>query len=159
MGFARLLRRRLGTHPVAVLAIVTSVMMSLVVVTALSLLSADIADSGVRTSLAVPPEERSFALAAALDPGGLDDADRAVRTAVAPLGEALVTRVATTTSRRSPTSWPAPGRGPPPRRRPGPGKGRSRSRCPRGPRRPSGSGWATRSASSTSSTRTPRASA
>jgi hypothetical protein len=99
MGLARLLRRRLGTHPVAVLAIVTSVMMSLVVVTALRLLSADIADAGVRTSLDVPPEDRSFAVSATLDPGDLATADAAVRSGLAPLGEVPVSRVATTTSR------------------------------------------------------------
>ncbi len=99
MGFARLLRRRLGTHPVAVLAIVTSVTMSLLVVTALRLLSTDIADAGVRTTLDVPPADRSYAVSAALAPGDLADADRAVRSGLRPLGPVPVSRVATTTSR------------------------------------------------------------
>jgi hypothetical protein len=99
MGLTNLLRRRLGTHPVAVLAIAISVMMSLVVVTALRLLSTDISDAGVRTALDVPPADRSFTVSAALDPGELEAADRAVRSAVEPLGPVPVTRVATTTSR------------------------------------------------------------
>ncbi len=99
MGLARLLRRRLRTHPVAVAAIVTSVLMSLLVVTALRLLSADIADAGVRSALEVPPGGRSVAVSSSLRPGELSSADTGVRGALAPLGDVRLTRVGTTTSR------------------------------------------------------------
>jgi hypothetical protein len=99
MGLARLLRRRLSTHPVAVAAIVASVLLSLVVVTALRLLSTDIADAGVRSSLVVPPGDRSLAVSASLRPGELAAADASVRRALASHGDVPVTRVGTTTSR------------------------------------------------------------
>jgi hypothetical protein len=99
MGLARLLRRRLSTHPVALVAIVTSVLMSLVVVTALRLLAGGIADAGVRSALDVPAAERSFAVSASLRPGDLAGAEGEVRAALADLGPVPVTRVGTTTSR------------------------------------------------------------
>ena len=71
MGGAGLLRRRLGSHPVAVAAIAVSVLASLVVVTALQLLSAAITDAGVRSALDVPATERSVVLSASLRPGDL----------------------------------------------------------------------------------------
>ncbi|QKE85379.1 FtsX-like permease family protein [Arthrobacter sp. NEB 688] len=99
MGGARLLRRRLGAHPVAVAAITVSVLASLVVVTALQLLSARITDAGVRSALDVPPADRSVVVTGSLRPGELGPTDAAVRAALAPLRGAAVTRVATTTSR------------------------------------------------------------
>ncbi|MBD3782096.1 MAG: hypothetical protein IE926_03930, partial [Micrococcales bacterium] len=77
MGGAHLLRRRLGAHPVAVAAIVVSVLASLVVVTALQLLSARITDSGVRSGLDVPAADRSLVLTASVRPGDLAAADAA----------------------------------------------------------------------------------
>ncbi len=99
MGGARLLRRRLGAHPVAVAAITVSVLASLVVVTALQLLSARITDAGVRSALDVPPVDRSVVVTGSLRPGELDATDAAVRAALAPLAGATVTRVGTATSR------------------------------------------------------------
>ena len=54
MGVGTLLRRRLLTHPVALVAVATSVLMSMVVVATLQLLSSAIADASVRTTLDVP---------------------------------------------------------------------------------------------------------
>lgn len=99
MGGARLLRRRLGAHPVAVAAITVSVLASLVVVTALQLLSARITDAGVRSALDVPPVDRSVVVTGSLRPGELGATDAAVRAALAPLAGATVTRVGTATSR------------------------------------------------------------
>ncbi len=106
MGGARLLRRRLGAHPVAVAAIVVSVLASLVVVTALQLLSASITDAGVRSALDVPAAGRSVLLSASLRPGDLDPVDAAVGTAVAGLPSATVTRVGTATTRSMPGRAP-----------------------------------------------------
>ena len=64
MGVGTLLRRRLLTHPVALVAVATSVLMSMVVVATLQLLSSAIADASVRTTLDVPGEQRSVALTA-----------------------------------------------------------------------------------------------
>ncbi|MGG5259397.1 FtsX-like permease family protein [Phycicoccus avicenniae] len=102
MGGARLLRRRLGSHPVAVIAIVVSVLASLLVVTALQLLSAAITDSGVRSALDVPPADRSVVLGAALRPGDLGAVDAAFTRAVAGLPRPDVTRVGTSTTRSLP---------------------------------------------------------
>jgi hypothetical protein len=51
VGVGTLLRRRLLTHPVALVAVATSVLMSMVVVATLQLLSSAIADASVRTTL------------------------------------------------------------------------------------------------------------
>lgn len=102
MGGALLLRRRLGSHPVAVAAIAVSVLASLVVVTALQLLSAAITDSGVRSALDVPATERSVVLSASLRPGDLAPVDAAFRRAVAGLPDPGVTRVGTATTRSLP---------------------------------------------------------
>ena len=59
MGVGTLLRRRLLTHPVALVAVATSVLMSMVVVATLQLLSAAIADASVRTTLDVAGDRRS----------------------------------------------------------------------------------------------------
>ncbi|MFL6177926.1 MAG: FtsX-like permease family protein [Ornithinibacter sp.] len=100
MGVGTLLRRRLLTHPVALVAVATSVLMSMVVVATLQLLSAAIADASVRTTLEVPGERRSVTLTAALRPGELADVDRRVRAAMAQGGpDAVVTRTSTATSR------------------------------------------------------------
>ncbi len=106
MGGARLLRRRLGAHPVAVAAIVVSVLASLVVVTALQLLSASITDAGVRSALDVPAADRSVLLSASLHPGDLDPVDAAFAEAVAGLPSATVTRVGTATTRSMPGREP-----------------------------------------------------
>ncbi len=102
MGGAGLLRRRLGSHPVAVAAIAVSVLASLVVVTALQLLSAAITDAGVRSALDVPATERSVVLSASLRPGDLAEVDAAFGRAVAGLPDATVTRVGTATTRSLP---------------------------------------------------------
>ncbi|QIM21304.1 FtsX-like permease family protein [Phycicoccus sp. HDW14] len=102
MGGARLLRRRLGSHPVAVAAIAVSVLASLVVVTALQVLSAAITDAGVRSALVVPPAERSLVLSAALRPGDLAAVDAAFTRGVAGLPSSTVTRVGTATTRSLP---------------------------------------------------------
>ncbi|HET7821204.1 MAG TPA: FtsX-like permease family protein [Ornithinibacter sp.] len=100
MGVGTLLRRRLLTHPVALVAVATSVLMSMVVVATLQLLSSAIADASVRTTLAVPGEQRSVALTAGVRPGELADVDRRVRAALAQGGpDAVVTRTSTVTSR------------------------------------------------------------
>ncbi|WP_299447328.1 FtsX-like permease family protein [uncultured Phycicoccus sp.] len=103
MSGARLLRRRLRTHPVAVAAIVVSVLMALVVVTALQLLAAAITEAGVRSTLDVPPASRSLVLAGSLKPGDLDPVDTAFRRAVQRLPDVTVTRVGTTTTRALPS--------------------------------------------------------
>ena len=93
MGVGTLLRRRLLTHPVALVAVATSVLMSMVVVATLQLLSSSIADASVRTTLDVPGDRRSVALTAGVRPGELADVDRRVRAALAPGGpNAVVTR-------------------------------------------------------------------
>ena len=93
MGVGTLLRRRLLTHPVALVAVAVSVLMSMVVVASLQLLSSAIADASVRTSLDVPGDARSVALSAGLRPGELADVDRRVGAALAVGGpEAVVTR-------------------------------------------------------------------
>ena len=69
MGVGTLLRRRLLTHPVALVAVATSVLMSMVVVATLQLLSSAIADASVSTTLDVPGERRSVALTAGVRPG------------------------------------------------------------------------------------------
>ncbi|HET6969423.1 MAG TPA: FtsX-like permease family protein [Ornithinibacter sp.] len=100
MGVGTLLRRRLLTHPVALVAVATSVLMSMVVVATLQLLSSAIADASVRTTLDVPGEARSVALTAGLRPGELVDVDQRVRAAVGVGGpDAVVTRTSTATSR------------------------------------------------------------
>lgn len=100
MGVGTLLRRRLLTHPVALVAVATSVLMSMVVVATLQLLSSSIADASVRTTLDVPGDRRSVALTAGVRPGELADVDRRVRAALAPGGpDAVVTRTSTVTSR------------------------------------------------------------
>ena len=100
MGVGTLLRRRLLTHPVALVAVATSVLMSMVVVATLQLLSSAIADASVRTTLEVQGERRSVALTAGLRPGELADVDRRVRAALAQGGrDAVVTRTSTLTSR------------------------------------------------------------
>ncbi len=100
MGAGTLLRRRLLTHPVALVAVATSVLMSMVVVATLQLLSSAIADAGVRTTLEVSSDQRSVALTAGLRPGELADVDRRVRAALAQGGsDAVVTRTSTATSR------------------------------------------------------------
>ena len=100
VGVGTLLRRRLLTHPVALVAVATSVLMSMVVVATLQVLSSAIADASVRTTLEVPGERRSVALTAGLRPGELADADRRVRAALAQGGpDAVVTRTSTVTSR------------------------------------------------------------
>ena len=100
MGVGTLLRRRLLTHPVALVAVATSVLMSMVVVATLQLLSSAIADASVRTTLEVPGEQRSVALTARLRPGELADVDRRVRATLAQGGtDAVVTRTSTVTSR------------------------------------------------------------
>ncbi len=83
MGVGTLLRRRLLTHPVALVAVATSVLMSMVVVATLQLLSSAIADASVRTTLEVSGDRRSVALTAGLRPGELADVDRRVRAALA----------------------------------------------------------------------------
>jgi len=100
VGAGTLLRRRLLTHPVALVAVATSVLMSMVVVATLQLLSSSIADASVRTTLDVPGDRRSVALTAGVRPGELGDIDRRVRAALA-RGEAdaVVTRTSTVTSR------------------------------------------------------------
>ncbi|HSO65302.1 MAG TPA: FtsX-like permease family protein [Ornithinibacter sp.] len=88
------------THPVALVAVATSVLMSMVVVATLQLLSSAIADASVRTTLAVPGDARSVALTAGLRPGELTDTDRRVRGALVAGGpDAVVTRTSTATSR------------------------------------------------------------
>lgn len=100
MGVGTLLRRRLLTHPVALVAVATSVLMSMVVAATLQLLSSAIADASVRTTLDVPGDARSVALTAGLRPGELADVDRRVRAALAVGGpDAVVTRTTTATSR------------------------------------------------------------
>jgi len=100
VGVGTLLRRRLLTHPVALVAVATSVLMSMVVVATLQLLSSAIADASVRTTLDVPGEQRSVALTAGVRPGELADVDRRVRAALARGGpDAVVTRTSTITSR------------------------------------------------------------
>ena len=100
MGVGTLLRRRLLTHPVALVAVAVSVLMSMVVVASLQLLSSAIADASVRTTLDVPGDARSVALSAGLRPGELSDVDRRVRAALAVGGpDAVVTRTSTATSR------------------------------------------------------------
>ena len=100
MGVGTLLRRRLLTHPVALVAVATSVLMSMVVVATLQLLSAAIADASVRTTLGVAGEARSASVTAGLRPGELADVDRRVRDAMAAGGpDAVVTRTGTVTSR------------------------------------------------------------
>ena len=100
MGVGTLLRRRLLTHPVALVAVATSVLMSMVVVATLQLLSAAIADASVRTTLDVAGDARSASITAGLRPGELADVDRRVRDAVAAGGpDAVVTRTGTVTSR------------------------------------------------------------
>ena len=100
MGVGTLLRRRLLTHPVALVAVATSVLMSMVVVATLQLLSSAIADASVSTTLDVPGERRSVALTAGVRPGELADVDRRVRAALAGGGpDAVVTRTSTMTSR------------------------------------------------------------
>ena len=100
MGVGTLLRRRLLTHPVALVAVATSVLMSMVVVATLQLLSSAIADASVRTTLEVSSDRRSVALTAGLRPGELTDVDRRVRAALAEGGpDAVVTRTSTVTSR------------------------------------------------------------
>jgi len=100
VGVGTLLRRRLLTHPVALVAVATSVLMSMVVVATLQLLSSAIADASVRTTLEVPEDRRSVALTAGLRPGELTDVDRRVRAALARGGpDAVVTRTSTVTSR------------------------------------------------------------
>ena len=73
MGVGTLLRRRLLTHPVALVAVATSVLMSMVVVATLQLLSSAIADASVSTTLDVPGEQRSVALTTGVRPGELAD--------------------------------------------------------------------------------------
>ncbi|MBM6399095.1 FtsX-like permease family protein [Phycicoccus sonneratiae] len=102
MGGARLLRRRLGAHPVAVAAIAVSVLAALVVVTALQLLSAAITEAGVRSALDVPATERSLVLSASVRPGDLDAVDAVFARAAAGLPRAAVTRVGTATTRSLP---------------------------------------------------------
>ena len=100
MGVGTLLRRRLLTHPVALVAVATSVLMSMVVVATLQLLSSAIADASVRTTLDVPGDARSVALTAGLRPGELAEVDRRVRAGLAVGGpDAVVTRTSTATSR------------------------------------------------------------
>lgn len=100
MGVGTLLRRRLLTHPVALVAVATSVLMSMVVVATLQLLSSAIADASVQTTLDVPGDQRSVAVTAGVRPGELADVDRRVRAALAPGGpDAVVTRTSTVTSR------------------------------------------------------------
>ena len=162
MGVGTLLRRRLLTHPVALVAVATSVLMSMVVVATLQLLSSAIADASVRTTLDVPGEQRSVALTAGRAPGELADVDRRVRAALARGGpDAVVTRTSTVTSRgiegRDETdravladladltgrarltagAWPAA-----PGDDVGPGGAPSRWRCRWPPRRRSTSPWA-----------------
>jgi putative ABC transport system ATP-binding protein len=99
VGVGTLLRRRLLTHPVALVAVATSVLMSMVVVATLQLLASAIADASVRTTLDVPGELRSVALTAGLRPGELAGVDRRVRAALAQGGsDAVVTRTSTATS-------------------------------------------------------------
>ncbi len=62
MGVGTLLRRRLLTHPVALVAVATSVPMSMVVVVTLQLLSSAIAGASLRTTLEVSSDQRSVAL-------------------------------------------------------------------------------------------------
>ena len=100
MGVGTLLRRRVLTHPVALVAVATSVLMSMVVVATLQLLSSAIADASVRTSLDVPGDRRSVALTAGVRPGELPAVDARVRSALARGGaDAVVTRTSTLTSR------------------------------------------------------------
>ena len=77
MGVGTLLRRRLLTHPVALVAVATSVLMSMVVVATLQLLSSAIADASVRTTLDVPATALGRPLTAGVRPGELADVDRA----------------------------------------------------------------------------------
>jgi len=100
VGVGTLLRRRLLTHPVALVAVATSVLMSMVVVATLQLLSSAIADASVRTTFEVPGERRSVVLTAGLRPGELSAVDRRVRAALATGGpDAVVTRTSTVISR------------------------------------------------------------
>lgn len=100
MGLRRLLRRRLFVHPVALVAVVVAVLMAMTVVATLRLLSGDIADASVRTSLDVPENERSVAVSAYLKPSEIQGADTVIRDGLrAALGEVPVSRVAYLTSR------------------------------------------------------------
>ena len=90
MGVGTLLRRRLLTHPVALVAVATSVLMSMVVVATLQLLSSAIADASVRTTLDVPGEQRSVALTAGVRPGELADVAQDVPVAGGTVGEVLL---------------------------------------------------------------------
>ncbi|MGG5258326.1 FtsX-like permease family protein [Phycicoccus avicenniae] len=102
MRSARLLRRRVGAHPVAVAATAATVLASVAVVTVLQLLTAQISTSGVRSTLDVPAKDRSVVVSAGLRPGSLAPVDAAVRRSLAGLRQSSVTRVATTTTRGLP---------------------------------------------------------
>ena len=100
MGLGTLLRRRLFTHPVALVAVLTAVVMSMTVVATLQLLSRDLADASVRTTLDVPAKDRTVAVSASLKPGQLAAADETIRAGLtAALGQPSISRVSLPTTR------------------------------------------------------------
>ncbi|MFC7489315.1 MULTISPECIES: FtsX-like permease family protein [unclassified Knoellia] len=105
MGVLTLLRRRLGTHPLALTAVVVAALLSMVVVATLQLLSVAISDAGVRSSLGVggpggDPVARTVSAAAAIPPGSLPAADAVVRPRLEALADDVdVHRVAYPTVR------------------------------------------------------------
>ncbi|KGN39576.1 FtsX-like permease family protein [Knoellia subterranea] len=101
MGLLTLLRRRMGTHVLAVVAVVIATLMSMIVVATLQLLSGAISDAGVRTSLASGNRaDRTITVVASVRPGTLAEADRTVRQRMEAIGGELeISRVAYLTAR------------------------------------------------------------
>lgn len=95
MGFGRLVRRRLLTHPVALVAVALAVLVSMTVVATLSLLSTGITEASVRTTLSVPERDRTLSASALLQPGQLAAADSTIRAGLqAAVGDRPISRVA-----------------------------------------------------------------
>lgn len=99
MGLVTLLRRRLGTHLLAFVAVLVTVLMSMLVVATLQLLSGAISDAGVRSTLtgvtsSSDRADATVAVHASVKKGSLTEADRIVRERIAALGDGFeVSRV------------------------------------------------------------------
>ncbi|MFC7487958.1 FtsX-like permease family protein [Knoellia sp. CPCC 206453] len=105
MGVLTLLRRRLRTHPLALIAVVVAALMSMVVVSTLQLLSGAISDAGARSSLGADPSgtflaDSTVSVDASVAPASLPAADAMVRPRLEGLAEDVaVSRVAYPTAR------------------------------------------------------------
>lgn len=100
MSWWRFMARRLVVHPVALVAVVAAVLLSMTAVATVQLLSRDIADASVRTAVSVPEDQRTVAVSAYLRPSEIADADEVIRSGLrAALGGAQVSRAANLTVR------------------------------------------------------------